>query len=37
MTALESPDYQTARDRMKGNPIIATVAAASGAGAVTYV
>ena len=27
MTALESPDYQTARDRMKGNPIIATMAA----------
>ena len=27
MTALESPDYQTARDRMKGNPIIAMMAA----------
>ncbi len=27
MTALESPDYQTARNRMKGNPIIATMAA----------
>jgi hypothetical protein len=27
MTSLESPDYQTARDRMKGNPIIAAMAA----------
>jgi hypothetical protein len=27
MTSLESPDYQTARNRMKGNPIIATMAA----------
>ena len=27
MTALESPDYQIARDRIKGNPIIATMAA----------
>jgi len=27
MTSLESPDYQTARDRMKGNQIIAAMAA----------
>ena len=27
MTSLESPEYQTARDRIKGNPIIATMAA----------
>jgi hypothetical protein len=27
MTSLESPDYQTARDRMKDNPIIAAMAA----------
>jgi hypothetical protein len=27
MTALESPDYQTARDRIKDNPIIAAMAA----------
>ena len=27
MTALESPDYQTARDRIKDNPVIAAMAA----------
>jgi hypothetical protein len=27
MTALESPDYQTARDRIRGNPVISTMAA----------
>lgn len=27
MTALESPDYQIARDRIKGNPIIVAMAA----------
>ena len=27
MTALESPDYQLARDRIKGNPVIAKMAA----------
>ena len=27
MTALESPDYQTARDRIKGNPVITKMAA----------
>lgn len=27
MTALESPDYQIARDRIKGNPIIGQMAA----------
>ena len=27
MTALESPDYQVARDRIKGNPVIAKMAA----------
>ncbi len=27
MTTLESPDYQTARDRIKGNPVISKMAA----------
>ena len=27
MTALESPDYQIARDRIKGNPVISKMAA----------
>jgi hypothetical protein len=27
MTALESPDYQTACDQIKGNPLISTMAA----------
>ena len=27
MTALESPDYQIARDQIKGNPVIAKMAA----------
>jgi hypothetical protein len=27
MTALESPDYQIARDRIKGNPVISMMAA----------
>jgi hypothetical protein len=27
MTALESPDYQIARDRIKGNPVISQMAA----------
>jgi len=27
MTALESPDYQVARDRIKGNPVITKMAA----------
>jgi hypothetical protein len=27
MTALESPDYQIARDRIKGNPVVSKMAA----------
>ncbi len=27
MTVLESPDYQVARDRIKGNPVVSKMAA----------